>query len=197
MSSSKPSEGDSSSERTCVVCRKARSPHELLRLSCTAGRVHFALRAQGRGAWVCVRHACISGLSQKALARAFRQPVSEAVEATTLLEEARALAERRVLEMVGLARRQACLDYGAEVVSSTRSGGEAVVIVASDAAPRTRAHLSDPTRTFVGAFALSRAAGLFDVTAVRINPGPLAEQAAYWLSVWYECRASAATTGSV
>ncbi len=187
---------EGASERTCIVCHAAHVPEELLRLQYEAGRVYVAPRARGRGAWVCARLECLSAISPKALARAFKGPILEPFAPAELVDEAECLAERRVLEMIGLARRQQALAYGAEMASTTQPG-EGLVIVAEDAAERTRASVNDPRRIFVSTATLSKAAGLCDVTAVRINPGRLAHQAAYWLSVWYECRSRAARTSRV
>jgi predicted RNA-binding protein YlxR (DUF448 family) len=181
-------------ERSCVTCRTAGSPETLLRLACTRGHVHVAHRGRGRGAWVCIRRSCLEALSLKQLSRSLRQSVN-AFEAAAFLHDVGLLAEQRVLESVGLARRQGELVVGVDQVRTAGSGEGGVTLLADDASERSSAALGEGCHRFVSVEKMSKAAGLYNVNALRINPGRLAHQAAYWLSVWYECRAREARTG--
>lgn len=77
--------------------------------------------------------------------------------------------------------------------------GQDVILVACDAAPRTRRALGPEIEPcmLLGA-ELGHAAGGAPVAAVGIPAGRLALQAAYWLQVWYEARlADAGVTSDV
>jgi predicted RNA-binding protein YlxR (DUF448 family) len=186
------------SERTCLVCRTARAPDELLRLVALEGVVVPALRGRGRGAWVCVARSCLAKVDAFKLARALKLEAAPSL-AASWLDDLAALAARRVLEAVGLARRQGVLSLGVDAIAAEPSTPGAVVLAARDASERTRrdalaraSELPEAARAAAGELAssneLSRASGANNVGAARIGPGPLAHQAAYWLSVWYESR---------
>jgi hypothetical protein len=104
-----------------------------------------------------------------------------------LISDLHRIAEQRLLETVGLARRQGILDVGVERMSAL----DELVIVASDLAARSASQLGDGARRFLQGTALGRAAGMGWVGAMRIAPGRLADQAAYWLALWYETRSPA------
>lgn len=174
-------------DRTCVVCREPTgvSEHPGLRLQLIEGQVVVSPpRLKGRGVWVCVKRACLEKLGARHLSRGFRKPLASfAPEAWR--GQVRALAERRVLETVGLARRSGQLEVGLD--STLREGVDGVGWVANDLSPRSQrraAHLP----TFVEAARMGRAAGLGAVGAMKVRAGPLAERAALWLALWCETR---------
>lgn len=172
-------------ERTCIVCRQPRATLELVRLACTGGIVTPAVKGTGRGAWVCASSGCLEKVSAPVLARAFKHPVAS-FSSDELFLQLELLAQRRVLEMIGLARRSHALRVGVDEIRPD-AGDSGFVVLASDASERVCMQLPRG-RTFVPSGELSKAAGLYNVYALSINPGPLALQAAYWLSMWYECR---------
>lgn len=173
-------------KRRCVVCRAERSDSKLVRLGLMGGAVHPVTKSGGRGAHVCATRTCLEQITARHVARSLRGPV-EQFAAASLIRDLHQLAERRFLETVGLARRQGILAVGVQQMSDE---GE-LVVVASDLAPRSFSQLGSGARRFLGGAALGRAAGMGWVGVMRIAPGRLAEQAAYWLSLWYETRSPA------
>lgn len=172
--------------RSCVVCRRERSQDALVRVGQIDGHPIVGRPGRGRSAYVCVARACLENLSAAALSRGLRHAVQ--LDRVQFVEELHRLAERRVLEMVGLARRQGALVFGVDDVA----GGSGVVLVATDLSGRSRRDLGESARVFVDGATLGRAAGMGWLGAVRIDVKRLAEQAEYWLALWYESRAVAA-----
>lgn len=124
----------SSPRRTCAACRREVEPAELIRwVRDDEGAVFPDLsgRSFGRGAWVHPTAPCLKSL-QKSLARSFKAPVHTTNdEALILLGQA---ANRRVQQLLGLARRQNLLVFGADAVEKAYRQGEATyLIVARDA----------------------------------------------------------------
>lgn len=176
--------------RTCVVCATPRPQNDLLRLSVAESRVLFGATDPGRGAHVCVEQSCLAGLNARNLARAFRRPVPSP-DTGRLRLELHSLAQRRVLEMVGLARRQGALRVGVERMASARTREDSklgLALVSTDLSARSRRELGEQVSEFADSETLGRAAGMGPVGAMQITPGRLAKQAAYWLRVWYETR---------
>ncbi len=121
-------------ERTCVGCRAAGSPAELVRLVVgPAGEVvaDLAGGAFGRGAWVHATPECL----QKApagLSRSLRTSVR--VSPAQLVDCLSAAAVRRVQGLLVAARRSRRLEAGATVVEeAVREGRAEMVLVAKDA----------------------------------------------------------------
>jgi hypothetical protein len=139
---------------------------------------------RGRRAYVCITRACLTGLHGKAAGKAFKGAVEvEAPEAWQT--QLHALAQGRVLELVGLARRQGELLCGVERITSELPEDLGITLKACDAAGRSERRLPQ-AQSFVAAEVLGHAAGTAPVAAIGIRPGRLAMQAAYWLRVWYE-----------
>lgn len=160
---------------------------DLVRLGVMDGRVIAGGKVSGRGAWACVSVSCLGKVSATLLARAFKRPVLE-FSVDDLFVRLQSLARQRVLEMVGLARRANVLCVGVEAIRAKAGKCKlGPVILASDASERVCMQLPGG-RAFVASGELSKAAGVYNVYALSIIPGKLAHQAAYWLSVWYECR---------
>ncbi len=176
-------------ERTCVVCRAQREASGMVRLAVRAGGLVLAARGKERGVSVCLARACLEGLAPKVVSKVTGLPVS--FELCTLLADLHAAAEARVLEMVGLARRTGTLVAGVDEVHGGEGG---TVILAEDLAARGERRLPDGRR-FVSGARLGHAAGMGYLGALRIPSGPLSEQAATWLSLWYESRPSGLDRG--
>jgi predicted RNA-binding protein YlxR (DUF448 family) len=176
--------------RTCVVCRKQRTAAELLLLRRVKDTLVAGRAQSGRGAHVCVQRECLLGLSGKDLARAFHLPILTHDNARWLAQ-AHGLAETRALETLGLARRQGLLLVGAAGIERGRLEDDprSVIILASDAAYRRPGTWGTRARKFLSAQALGHATGLDPVEALGVPPSRLADQAAYWLNLWYETRA--------
>jgi len=100
--------GGSRSMRSCVVCRATRPVAQMLPLHYVRGNVVATPSVGGRGAHVCVAGTCLSALSDHELRRAFRLR-SLGPEAVPTLAQLHQVAERRLDEVVALARRQGLL----------------------------------------------------------------------------------------
>ena len=115
-----------------------------------------------------------------------------ALEAAAVRVQLAALAERRVRELLGLARRSGVLTVGIDALSRLCYGQSPqaphgwVCIVATDLAERSRRKVD--AQAFLSSRELGHAVGMGAVGALGIAPGRLAKQAAYWLRVWYETR---------
>lgn len=191
--------GKRSSERTCVACRTQRSRQELLGLRAPAGVAVLSDAEKGRGAYVCISRVCISQLNDRSLSRAFKKPVRiesqqsgdppagmAAQGVRSLVVAAHELAECRVLETLGLARRLGVLQTGVDQVGSdTRGGGTSVVAV--DLSERSRRRFGGGEQ-FLTSAEIGQAVGMGKVGVARIRGGRLARRAEYWLEVWKETK---------
>ncbi len=131
---------------------------------------------------MCATRACLGALETRHVTRAFRRAV---IVSDTLLAETHALAERKVLELVGLARRQGTLKVGVDRLAGNDAAG-AFVLFATDLSDRGQRRLAGRASAFLDAARLGQACGMGRVGALSIAPGALAKQAAYWRQVWYE-----------
>ena len=175
-----------SSTRACVVCRAERPTTELLRLSSHRGAVGMGRGDKGRGAYVCASRACLLQLSARTLSRAFKEPTE--IDVGAFLAQLRQVAAAKVLEAVGLSRRQGALAFGVDDLKTSPAASEGgLVILAADLSERALKHAPEGT-VFVEGLKLGHAAGMGYLGAVRLGPGPLSDQAAYWISLWYESR---------
>lgn len=174
---------NTSSERLCVSCRTSRSPSDLLRIGCVGGIACPQPKGTGRGAWVCTKRDCLDDLSPRSLGRSLKQPVAP-FDSAEMIEAIHTLAEKRLLETIGLARRQGDLKTGVDRVS--RSSG--VVVVADDLSERSLRNVGSGAQPFMDGAALGRAAGMGWVGAIGFRPGSLADRAAYWLALWFETK---------
>lgn len=186
-------DGTAPSERTCVVCRQQRPREQLLSLAARDGVLGFGRPLRGRGAYVCAARRCIESLDPRSLSRAFRRPVRLPEDqriGSALLASVHALAERRVLEAMGLARRQGDLTVGDEALAPAEeahgNGKRRVAVAARDLSERTlRRAQAQGAEPFLDAAALGRAVGMGRVGLASLR-GRMADEAAYWLRVWRE-----------
>lgn len=123
-----------SPRRTCASCRSEDGRDEMIRwVRDDEGNVvpDLASRSFGRGAWTHARLECLRPL-QKSLARSFRAPVRTPTdEALGLLHQA---AQHRISTLLGAARRQRRVVFGADATGEAWSKGEVfLVLVAQDA----------------------------------------------------------------
>lgn len=170
-------------QRTCVITKKQLPPQSLLRLAWIEGQLVAGPKGGGRGAYIEVARGVFDQLDAKVLSRAFREQVRD-FDRERFLNDLHQMAERRVLEAVGLARRMGILVVGTDNVPANAHDG--VLLVATDLSSRTSAKLGTPP--FVSGATLGQAAGIGYVGAALI-PGKthhITNEAAYWLAVWYE-----------
>ena len=192
MSETTPETG-ADSTRTCAVCRAARTAEELVRLRERSGIAFVDGPTGGRGVWVCARRECLARADARALARAFKKPVTVPDEPGGLCGVVERISAQKLHELLGLARRQGVLIVGQDRVASEPCG---FVVASDDASERSLRMAGDSTRTFGSSAELGRATGLNGVSVLGIAPGSLARQAAYWLAVWYESRPAADGRGA-
>lgn len=162
--------------RSCVACRGKSSPAELVRwvLTESGGVLPDLAQGQfGRGAWLHPSAACFKK-AQGGFSRSFKQPVnSSPAELAELLGSA---AERRVLALLGAARRARKLAVGRSAVESEIQAGRChLLLVATDARSAARASevqrvvasggaLGWGTKTLLGGLTGRTEAGLLAVT---------------------------------
>ncbi len=170
-------------QRTCIITKRQLPPNELLRLAWVDGQIVPGPKGGGRGAYIKVARDVFDQLEPKVLSRTFREQV-QGFDREQFLSDLHRMAERRVLEAVGLARRIGILVTGTDNVPANAHDG--VLLVADDLAARTSGKFGAPP--FVSGAALGQAAGMGYVGAALI-PGKthhITNEAAYWLAVWYE-----------
>lgn len=169
--------------RTCVVTKKQLPPQQLLRLAWIDEQLIPGPKGGGRGAYITISREVFAQLDAKVLSRVFRTQV-RSFDREQFLNDLHGMAERRVLDAVGLARRSGILVTGTDNVPGSAHDG--LLIIADDLAARSSAKLG--VAPFVSGAVLGSAAGMGYVGAAFI-PGKthhLTNEAAYWLAVWYE-----------
>ena len=127
-------------ERRCIASGESGPTDRLVRFVLDPeGRVtpDLAGRLPGRGAWLTADRALVErAVGKNLFARAFRQQVPRPEGLADLLED---LLVRRLIEVIGLARKAGQAVTGFEKTRARLSGGSAgVLIVAADAAPDGR-----------------------------------------------------------
>lgn len=120
--------------RTCASCRKTDDPEGLVRwVLGPDGQVVPDLlgRSFGRGAWTHDTKECLRALPG-ALSRSFRAAVQ--TDRQTLLERLAEASEHRATQLLGAARREGHLAFGATPVqAAVKRGSAELVLVARDA----------------------------------------------------------------
>ena len=176
-------------ERSCVVCRASLPAPQLLRLSCMEGVLLFARggKARGRGAYVCPEASCLRSLNSARLSRALRSGVSLTETNEEALERLRALAKRRILETLGLARRSGMLEMGSDRVAENLKtcmdmGESGVALRASDLSDRT-AHSLRRAWVLGTSEDLGRAIGVARAGALWVSASRFAVGLDFWLRV--------------
>ncbi|MBI5510281.1 MAG: DUF448 domain-containing protein [Deltaproteobacteria bacterium] len=170
--------------RTCLVCRAEKPASSLVALTASGGQLSVGRVSRGRGAHVCATRACLEALDSRAASRAFGAAVE--VSASAFVPALHRLAEAKVLEFIGLARRQGALGFGADNIATAPAAVEGgLILLASDLSERGQRH-APPGQVFLDGAAIGHAAGMGYLGAVRLAAGALSDQAAYWLSLWYE-----------
>jgi len=126
------------SERTCVGCRRASSPHDLVRIVAGAdGRVALDPKASrgGRGAWVHPARACVEAMVKRhAAERTLKVDVQRDLDAGAILAALRDGLRRKVLSLLVVSSRTRTMALGAEAVAASLERERVpAVVVARDA----------------------------------------------------------------
>lgn len=181
-------------QRQCVVCRTSRPTFELLQLSAVPlpekPPSDDACSATGRRAYVCIGLPCLRALQERRLGHALRTTVALGTPAQWVVG-LQQLAQQRLYELLGLARRQGVALLGASRVYEAAPETVACVLVAADASARVGQDLSHAGYSWqqIGCLTmteLGNAVGHRPLASVGFGVGRLGTQAAYWSGVWYE-----------
>jgi predicted RNA-binding protein YlxR (DUF448 family) len=187
-----------------MVCRRVQASASLVQLKTLVPQTSAKA---GRCGYICISAACLQQLSARHLAQGFKGACATTPQEVNL--DVHALAEHKILLLLGLARRCGSLLHGVDKVAAlaqemaeyTADEPEAeppsaALFAACDLAPRSLRKLGG-VGVFLESESLGAATGLQGVGAVAIVPGRLGLQAAYWFRVWYETlRPSTAITNS-
>lgn len=128
-------------ERTCAGCRAVHDKIELIRYVCDpTGQllVDYRQKLPGRGAYTCVDRNCIiASVKKGGLSRAFKQTVA-VPESEVLIQTLTDSLRRRILNLIGIARKAGAIVSGSNTVLQELGKPHAsLLIVASDAATGT------------------------------------------------------------
>lgn len=168
-------------ERTCIVSRRTLPADQLLSLALVGDQVVPGRAQKNRGAYVAIEREALLALDARVLSRAFRTGI-KGFDAKAFVSTCHGVAEQKVLERIGLARRSGRLILGIEAVLG--ASAKATVVLASDLSERSQRKVEG--NLFTSGEALGAAAGIGWVGALAISSGQLAKEASYWLRVWYE-----------
>ena len=169
-------------QRRCLVTRLPAGKAELIRFVVDPGGElvpDLAGDLPGRGLWTTAdRRVLGRAVAKNLFARAAKAPVKVAPD---LPERVAVLLRRRLLDLLGLAKRAGRLVSGFEKVESRlRAGRVAYLIEAADARPDGRAKLAKAAGPGVEiwqgppAAELAAALGVAHAVHVAVAPGPLA-----------------------
>jgi len=121
--------------RTCVGCREQAPPEELVRFVLgpdASVAPDLAARADGRGAWVHARAACLTKAADRGFSKSWKTAVR--VSPTQLVAELRSAASRRVLGLLSAANGAKKLVIGSQGVKEELAAGRVkLLVVATDA----------------------------------------------------------------
>lgn len=124
-------------QRTCLGCRQTRNQRDLARFVLSPAReilADYRFRLPGRGAYVCFSRECLgTAVKRGQLQRAFRQPDLH-VDAELLLTALRAAIERKIVNLLGMAKKSGVVVSGSGLVLDALKapGRLAVVFLAED-----------------------------------------------------------------
>ena len=176
-------------ERSCLVCRTARPTSELLRVSVLEGRLVFdrQQKRSGRSTYVCLASDCFYGINSNRLSRAFRTNESLVESIDESVSRLAMIANKRIFESLGLARRSGKVELGTDrVAENLRScmdhGRSGVALRSTDLAVRTINRLNDawPVGT---SEELGRAIGVGKAGAVWVSASRFVFALEFWLQV--------------
>ena len=176
--------GPDLSLRRCIVTRDSLPKDRLIRFVLgPEGEVvpDLAGKLPGRGVWVKAERPVLEeAIKKNAFAKAFKAPAKVPAD---FAQRVVVLLERRIVDLLGLARRSGAVDTGFEKVEAALQRGRVTLLIeASDAAAEGRAKLARQAPPGVeiwaplAAEALGRAIGKDHAVHVAIGPGGLADR---------------------
>jgi len=147
----------------------------------------FGRGGKGRGAHVCPTQACVSGLNQSRLSRAFKQSVQLHESIPVMVERLAGQAKKRVVETLGLARRAGVLEIGtdrvAEKLRACMDGPSAgVAVAANDLAARSTRQLEGGW-VFGSSHELGAWIGVAKAGAVWVSASRFSKTLEFWLGL--------------
>ena len=174
--------------RRCLVTREQGQRAEMLRFAVSPeGRVVFDVTATlpGRGLWLSARPGVLhQAIRRGAFARGAKAPVVDGVKAPVtvppgLADEVKAALNRRLIDLLGLARRSGAAISGFEKARDwLQIGGAGLVVQAADGSAEERARFVGgrdiPVVAVLSAAALGKVFGRDHTVHVVISPGRLA-----------------------
>ena len=182
--------------RTCISCRRAAPPKELLRIVAGPdGLAHVDIRgkAPGRGCYLCSSRSCFAdAVKRRKVGRALRAEGLR-VQEERLLSEARAGIRVRFTHRLALSQKAGRAVSGAEMVKKAVLGGRAALLLLSEGASTQTAErargwaLATGTEVFslpLGVEELGDLIGKAPRAVVAVLPGELAKSIALELSLW-------------
>ncbi|MDP7040995.1 MAG: DUF448 domain-containing protein [Myxococcota bacterium] len=170
------------SVRTCVVCRESSPAKELLGLKVLNQMLVADEKVAGRGAWVHLRAACLDGLELDLLEKALRTKI-DFENQKAWLTNLRLLAQKRVLECVGLARRSGKLLIGLDHIGKAKAHGS-LVLCADDLADGSIKKCGAHARQFCSGDELGKAVGRQWAGVVGFCDVRHRGRAFFWWNLW-------------
>jgi predicted RNA-binding protein YlxR (DUF448 family) len=174
-------------QRSCIGCRKVLDQALLVRYVLSPQgeiAVDYGRKLPGRGVYTCIEKACIeSAVKRQQFDRAFKGR-NQTPQSTTLLTAIGEQIERRVLNLLGMARKSGVVLSGSRAVEAElgRSGSVGLVLLGRDLSPTIAAKVSGlATARGVAHFTLfdkqllGQVLGKGQRSVVAIADGPLAD----------------------
>lgn len=133
--------------RTCVGCRAATDPAELVRVVADpSGRVALDARGThgGRGAWVHPTRACVANMVKRhAAERSLKVEVQKDLDAGKILGELRAALARKADSLIVVASRTRAVAIGADAVADALEKTRVPLVLVAKDAGQVAAALAD------------------------------------------------------
>ena len=174
--------------RTCVVCRESVPTSELLGLKVIKHMLVVDQKAGGRGAYVHPSLSCLKGLEVGILERALRTRI-DFENTHGWLSNLRNLAQKRILECIGLARRSGKLQVGLDDISKVaRKNRQSTPLIfcADDLAEGSQKKCGQKVHVFCSGNMLGEAVGRSWAGVVSICDVRQKERAFYWWNLWQQ-----------
>ena len=124
-------------QRTCIACRQAADKKQLVRYVVAPDGtvlVDYLQRLPGRGAYTCLTTEClVAAVKKNSFQRSFKGGCL-AVEATQLTEQLRQAVEKKMISLIGMARksRQFIAGSNAVIEAFKKNSSLALIIIATD-----------------------------------------------------------------
>jgi predicted RNA-binding protein YlxR (DUF448 family) len=176
-----------SPQRSCIGCRKVLDQAMLVRYVLSPQGeivVDYGRKLPGRGVYTCIERSCIEGaVKRRQFDRAFKGR-NQTTGSATLLAALEEQIEKRVLNLLGMARKAGVVLSGSRAVEAEliRSGSGGLVLLGRDLSPTIAAKVSGlATARGVAQFTLfdkqilGRVLGKGQRSVVAVADGPLAD----------------------